>query len=396
MPSGRPRVLCVDDEARVLASLSRVLRAWFDVATAESAAKGLEVIRDQGPFAVVVSDMRMPGADGAAFLAAVKQVTPDTVRILLTGQADLDASVRAINRGGIFRFLQKPCPPEQLRATLDEAVEQYRLVTAERVLLQETLRGSVQMLTDVLSMADPIAFGRASRLKTYVREMCDILQPPDRWPIEVAAMLSQLGCVTLPSETVRRIASGETLNESEQEMAARLLTIPVDLLGNIPRLEPVREILRYREKGFDGSGPPSGAVRGDAIPIGARLLRVASDYDLLAARGMKAREAIAALKERKSSYDERALDALVQSRDRAEMREIRTVTLKQLVPGMILVDNVETVENILIVPAGHEVTPHLMQRIRNFSRGRELKVPFRVSIPTPAQPEAARTDVAGG
>lgn len=394
MPSERPRILCVDDEARVLASLSRVLRAWFDVSTAESAAKGLEAIRDEEPFAVVISDMRMPGVDGATFLAAVKQLTPDTVRILLTGHADLEASVRAINRGGIFRYLQKPCPPDVLRATLDDAVTQYHLVTAERVLLEQTLRGAVQMLTDILSMADPVAFGRASRLKTYVSELCDVMEITDRWPIEVAAMLSQLGYVTLPAETARKVAQGDALDESEQEMTSRLLTIPVDLLGNIPRVEPVREILKYREKRFDGGGLPSGAVRGETIPLGARLLKVASDYDLLAIRGTKSLAAIATLKERTGWYDPGVLDALARSRDRVEMREIRSVGLKGLVPGMVLVDDVETVDSILIIPSGHEVTPHLMQRIRNFSRSRELKEPFRVSIPPPAKPQGARVGVA--
>ena len=166
-----PRVLCVDDEPEILEGLRDILRRRFTVVTATSGRDALALVEEHEPFVAIVSDLTMPGMDGAHLLEAVRRVSPDTVRLLLTGTADLGIAIDAVNRGQIFRFLVKPCPLDQLVAALDAAVDQHRLVTAERVLLEETLAGSVQALVDVLGLASPKAFGRASRLKAYVREL---------------------------------------------------------------------------------------------------------------------------------------------------------------------------------------------------------------------------------
>ena len=165
------RILCVDDEPRVLEGLSLHLRRNYDVVTAESGADGLQAIKDKGPFAVALSDMRMPRMDGTAFLKAVRELAPDTVRMLLTGQADLQSTIDAVNKGQIFRFLTKPCPSQQLMGAFEAATEQYRLVMAERVLLEQTLHGSIKALTDILALSNPVAFGSATRIKKYAGDL---------------------------------------------------------------------------------------------------------------------------------------------------------------------------------------------------------------------------------
>ena len=125
-------------------------------------------MNDDGPFAVIVADRSMPGMDGIQLLAKVKACSPNTVRMMLTGNADMQTAIDAVNEGHIFRFLTKPCPPESLTASLQAAIEQYRLITAERELLEKTLRGSVKVLCEVLSVVKPTAFGRASRITRYV------------------------------------------------------------------------------------------------------------------------------------------------------------------------------------------------------------------------------------
>ncbi|MBZ0268476.1 response regulator [bacterium] len=381
MSEEHPRVLCVDDEPRVLAGLSRALRSRYDVKTAESAADGVKALVETGPFAVVISDMRMPNVDGATFLAAALDIAPDTTRLLLTGQTDLEGAVRAINRGRIFRFLEKPCPPDVLHEAVESAVEQNRLITAERVLLQQTLRGSVEMLTNVLSMVDPVAFGRGQRIQRLVATLCDGLDVEDRWPIEVASMLSQVGSVILPGETAAKVAQGAPLDESERGMAARARAVPLELLANIPRMDPVREILRYGDKRFDGSGPPPGRAVGEDIPLGARLLKLAGDFDALAAPGRKGPEILEEMRRRTGWYDPALFEALLAVRSAVEQLETKSVELSSLVPGMTLVDDVATVDGLLIVPEGHVITPHLVQRIHNFSRGREMRTPVRVTLP---------------
>src|SRR6266852_5256657 len=203
------KILCVDDELNILLALQRQLRKQFHIECALGADKALAAVDRDGPFAVVVSDLQMPGMNGLEFLAKLKQRSPETVRIMLTGHADLEAAIGAVNQGNIFRFLTKPCSAEDLARTLEAAIEQYRLVTAERDLLEKTLYGSVKVLTEVLSLVHPAAFSRASRIHRYVRHMALEMKLPNAWQVEVAAMLSQIGCITLEPEALDRLYVGE-------------------------------------------------------------------------------------------------------------------------------------------------------------------------------------------
>ena len=158
-------MVCVDDEARIVEGLVLHLRKDYEVHTALSGDEALKVLKKIGGAAVVVSDMRMPGMDGASLLHRVMSPYPDATRILLTGDPGRDAAVAAVNKAQIFRFLTKPCPPDQLKAAVEAGVMQHRLVNAERSILKETLIGCIKALTDVLAITNPVAFGRANRVK---------------------------------------------------------------------------------------------------------------------------------------------------------------------------------------------------------------------------------------
>jgi DNA-binding NtrC family response regulator len=126
----QPRILIVDDEDLILDALRRQLHSCFNVATATGAKEAINLIMSQGPYAVVVSDLRMPAMDGVTLLYLIRQIAPNTVRILLTGKADLEAATLAVNMGNVFRFLTKPCPTKTLLRALNAAVEQYEITTA--------------------------------------------------------------------------------------------------------------------------------------------------------------------------------------------------------------------------------------------------------------------------
>jgi DNA-binding NtrC family response regulator len=138
----RPRILLVDDDIQILDALQRQLRRDFDVTTTCDAKEAIRLVVSGGPFAVVVSDLRMPGMDGVSLLFLIRKISPETVRVLLTGNADVEAAISAVNQGNIFRFLTKPCPPATLIAALEASVEQYRLSNAGRELRGQTPRPS--------------------------------------------------------------------------------------------------------------------------------------------------------------------------------------------------------------------------------------------------------------
>jgi response regulator RpfG family c-di-GMP phosphodiesterase len=306
----RARVLCVDDDSNLLEGIARNLRGHFEVSTAKSGDEGLSELRKNTQYAVVVSDLKMPGMDGVDFLARVRQISPDAVRILLTGQADLDAAIAAVNEGRVFRLLCKPCRPEALIMAVEAAVEQHRLITAERELLEETLRGCVNALSEVLASVSPDAFGRAIRVRQLLSKLLKYLGVQDRWAIEVAAMLSQIGCVTLPAPVLKKIGHGETLTPAEQAMKDRVPIFLEQLLDSIPRLGPVRKILRYMNKNFDGTGVPRDGVAGESIPWGARALKAALDLDALEQQGLPTELALHTLRGRNGLYDNMIIDAI--------------------------------------------------------------------------------------
>ena len=378
MSDSKPRVLCVDDESNILDGLRRTLRQRFDVQTAQSGATGLQVLEKEAPFAVVVSDLRMPKMDGIEFLSKVRVQAPDTTRVLLTGNADLSAAIAAVNEGNIFRFLSKPCPASSLVPAISSATEQHRLVTAEQVLLQKTLLGSVKMLTEVLALASPTTFGRANRIKQYAGAIADQIGEPERWKMEMAAMLSQVAGIALPSETLEKLHKGVTLTPAEQTMANRLPEIAKSLLADIPRIDEVRAILRHQSQAFEASG-----TGGERAPMGSRILKAVLDFDVLESQGIPPETALEILRERGGEYDPAvllALDGTSQGIERGD--PIREVPVSELRFGMVLLDPVEGTDGRLLVAHGQEVSIGLIERLTNFSENMGVKEPLRVVIPS--------------
>ncbi len=384
-----PKVLCVDDDQDVLDALRLTLRKHYQVTTAISGAEGLAKLRREGAFAVVLSDMRMPAMDGVGFLARVRDAAPDTVRMVLAGGNDMNIAVHAVNEGQIFRFLSKPCPPKQLLKAFEAAVQQFRLVSSERVLLEDTLRGSVTTLTRILALTNPAAFACGNRVKDIVAELAQKLGTPNAWEAKAATMLSQIGCVTLPRETTEKMYSGAPLSEEEQGMVDRLPEVANELLRDFPGLRGVREILALRDQHFDGRGTQSGNLIEEVIPpLGSRLLKIALDYDALEARGVSQNRRLAILRAREGAYDPRVLDALTDLLGPNTPRtRIDTLLLVALSPGMILVKDIVTTQGTLLIKRENEVTDEVLTHLGKFPSG-SIKQPIRVVIaeaPDPAE-----------
>lgn len=382
----RPRILCVDDEPRVLDALVRTLRRYFDVVTAAGPGPALELLDRGERFAVLVSDLHMPGMNGVALLAAAREREPDTVRVLLTGFADLDAAVDAVNDGHVFRFLRKPCPPDVLTRTLHAAVEQHRLVMAERELLEQTLRGSVRMLSDVLALASPEVFGRAERVRRLAAELADRLAVPDRWSVEIAATVWHLGCVTLPPLVAQKIGRGLPLAADEALLVRDLPTTAERLVGRIPRLERVVELLRTVHE-------PTGSGR---APLGAQVLRAALELDTLEARGLPAGDAFDALDVLLAGYDPRVLEELRELRGyEGASSRVREMRLQDITLGMVFADDVVNHAGLLLIARGQEVTMPLIERVRTYWSDDAARETVRMIVRTVPPPPADAGPPAG-
>jgi response regulator RpfG family c-di-GMP phosphodiesterase len=376
------RILLVDDEPHVLDGLRRLLRTEFAIDTAADPALALERIRTAGPYAVVLSDFQMPQMNGAHFLAAARAASPDTSRILLTGQADLASAAAVVNEGGILRLLLKPAAREDLLDALRAGVDQYRLVTAERDLLDNTLRGSVRALTEVLALANPVVFARSTRLRTLVTLIVQASGTPVAWHVELAAMLTQIGAIALPAEILERAEQGLPLDAEARELLSRLPAIADQVLAGIPRIDEVRQAILSQGARYDGQAVLDERA-GEAIPFGGRVLRVAADFDSLESAGTGPASALETMRARPGVYDPKLLDALASVVADRSRREPKDLQAGELEVGMMLAADVRTTGGLKLVAKGQELTPSLLERIANYARmASGIQEPVQVYVPS--------------
>lgn len=366
------KILCVDDEPNVLQGLENTLGWDFQVETALGGAAGLQKLRDSAePFSVVISDMRMPEMDGAAFLTQVASEFPDMTRMLLTGYADIESAMRAVNEGRIFRMLLKPCPAETLTHAVNEAVRQNELVRSERELLDHTLRGAVEALTDALALASPFVFSRSKNIRNLVRHLGQSIGETNLWELEMAAMFALVGLIAVPEETTKKFLLGTELTTGEKTIVEGYPEVGFKLLEHVPRLNRVAALVRYHHK------PTSVPADLDLGP-GLTLLSAAVMYDrsmlhgdsLLAATGkLNAAGVPSAIRDACASFHPAEIDNI-----------IRMVTLDELTPSMKLDQDIMSKAGQLLVKSGTELNLVRVEWLRNYNHGVGVVTPIRVRI----------------
>ncbi|MBN2703167.1 MAG: response regulator [Pontiellaceae bacterium] len=356
------RILFVDDEQNVLSAISRQLRKDFDVQVAQGGEEGLLKLEQEAPFAVVISDMRMPEMNGIEFLKLVSVRSPNSIRMMLTGNSDQQTAIDAVNEGKIFRFLNKPCPAELLINHVETGVRQYELITAERELLEQTLKGSIAALMDILAIANPAAFSRAQRIRHYTADVIHALNLPESWKFEVAAMLSQIGFVTIPEETVEKHMTGEPLTPEEEEMLLDQRKDACLMLEKIPRLEQVRGMIDQMENAAEESCDTTDIER-----FGGHLLYTIVEFDKHVSRGASAGRAVSDLILSGKAYRKDILDALRDVSLPQIEQTVAMVSIKELRLGMVLAEDIRhNASNALIISKGQKVNALTRKRLRNF------------------------------
>jgi CheY-like chemotaxis protein len=382
------RILMVDDEPNVLDGYRRALHGRLRVVTAGSGAAGLAEVQqaiDQGtPFPVVVSDMMMPTMTGVEFLGRARAMDPDAIQLLLSGQADLESTITAVNSGNLFRFLTKPCATPDLELALTAAIEQHRLVFAERALLERTLGGAIDVLTELLSMSSPEAFTRTERVRTLVTLVSAHLQIDD-WRLPLAAMLSQIGCIAVPPDVLARARTGAELSDDEREVYLSHPQTAERLLARIPRLEDVARWV---------GDQPVQALHPAGKPVSRRAIEPSRDDPDLARLVFRATLAYLAtldasglsgvairLLAASGEHPQFVLDALKRAADAlAPQGILHELTVNQVRPGMMLDADVETLTGMTLVRKGERVTEAVAMRLANFAKTVGIREPIMVLV----------------
>lgn len=412
-------LLLVDDEPYILSALQRLLRPLgYRLFTAGGGAAGLEIL-ERERIDLVISDMRMPQMDGAQFLAEVAKRWPDTLRILLTGYADLASAIAAINQGRIYCYLSKPWEDNELKLIIARALahlhtqrekerlealtraqneelkalnasleEKVRARTAELEQLMQMLETShaalkkgysatIRIFSHLIEARDPASSGHGQRVAEIAEAVARALGLPEAEVQDVvfAAQLHDLGKIALPDALLHK--AYHLLNPDERAQVARHPVVGQTLLMALEPLAEASRLIRAHHERYDGAGYPD-RLAGEAIPLGARILAVAEDYDelkmgLLTPERLSASQAADFIREgRARRYDPQVVEAFLawwQKRPAdAKASGERRYWPGRLKPGMRLARDLVTHNGILLLPRGTELAASHLERLRSLER----------------------------
>lgn len=410
-----PTVLCVDDEANVISSLKRLFRpCGYRLITALSGAEGLQVCAGES-VDLVISDMRMPEMDGARFLEQVRNNSPETVRILLTGYSDVESTIAAINKGEIHRYVAKPWDDSEMLLIVRQALERRRLEQENRRLealtkfqneelrqLNEGLEALVEQRTGELRTSNTALAGANDKLKTgfltsikvfsnlielregreagHSRRVADLarriakrmgMNANDEQDVMVAALLHDIGKIGLPDVLLAK--SSSVMTPPELAQLKRHASKGETALMPLDQLRGVAKLVRSHHERVDGAGYPDG-LAGDAIPLGARILSVCNDYDALqigtlGPKRMSATEAANYISRTVGKrYDAAVVAAFNQERSNNTKPQARDLCLtpKDLLPGMVLTRDLMSDEGVLLLATDYVLDETLIKQMLDF------------------------------
>jgi response regulator RpfG family c-di-GMP phosphodiesterase len=405
--NGMHHVLIVDDEDMVLVSLRDTLaREGYQVTTAPNAVEGLARMKEKG-FSVVITDQQMPMLTGLEFLTMVRELQPDTTRILITAVLSLSTVIDSINKGEIYRFIVKPWLREELLVTVKNAVQRYELICRNQTLqattfamnerlvilnaeletqvkrvadqngqlealnkaTQQNLQHSVELCFKTMQTFYPTLGSQARR----VYELCRVigeglrLSAEERQILEVSAWLHDIGLVGVPRQLIKQWEeSPESLTEAERAIVQQHPILGEELAGFGNPLKGVGAIIRAHHERFDGAGYPD-KLAGEEIPWLARLLGVAVAYAESRADGPATLEVIK--QARGTQFDPEAVRALLRCLPQATVpKRQREVLLSELTPGMVLAGGIYTANGMLLIPDGQRLTEPSIDKLNNHNR----------------------------
>lgn len=382
------KILLVDDEVKVLFSLSRSLleEDFGDAITAQSGNEALEIIHKTPSLLVVVSDYHMPGINGIDFLVQVRNLFPDITRILLTGAADLEMAINAVNKGNLFRFLVKPCPSDTFVQAVKDAIRYNQLIVGERELLSKTLNGSIKVMIDILSMQNPSIFAQSNRLRKLAQELSSAMHIEDQaWELELTTLLFQIGAVTIPREIIDKWQAGIFLDKSEREILDSIPRVGYQLIKNIPRMEKIAEGVRCQNYPFVGNSSAD-TVTGESIPFLARALKILADFDRIQQNTHNLISTTQIMIARDSEYDPHIFgifrakvlqldEQLPRMVSKAKVGE-KEIFIEDLRIGMVLTRDVIDRNGLLIVAKTTMITEVLLYKLSNYIHNHAIISPI--------------------
>jgi CheY-like chemotaxis protein len=356
------KILLVDDDPKLLNSLKRNLCIDYDLAIAESGQLALERLEALEQFCVIVTDMRMPHMDGVQFIEKARQLAPNTVYLMLTGNQDIQTAMKAVNDGQVFRFLNKPCEMAEIKRALDAALTQYRLIHAEKELLQKTFVGAVNLLSDVLDSLRPDIVQQSHRIDSVMRACEEALGFCGNWEYRIAARLGLVGLALQPLSEQERFQQLSPADPTSRLLFDEVLSTSARMIERIPRLTPIVEILRAPQLA-DGAVSLHD-IEHTTPALGALLLRIATYWTTLTTTGIAPATALNELQQAFPDIPFQIMDALLALEGEQSLAKPLNVELQNLAEGMVLYDDVHNEDGAIILRKGRRLTAASIEKLR--------------------------------
>ncbi|MFO7447106.1 MAG: response regulator [Ignavibacteriaceae bacterium] len=392
------KVLYVDDEPELLnAFVSLMRKENLQIKTLNDSVKIDEILNPDEPFALVLSDQRMPGYDGVHVLEAVRNKWPDTLRVLITGYADYKDTIRAINIGGINSYISKPWDDEALKQQVKNWISQYNLKQHNKYLLQllddenqklnELLEGTVaqtvRILGDMANHVSPQVAELGNGVKTIglaFLNMMTHISTRERWDIMRALDLFNLGIALLPPSIQAAIAKEGLSVINQNPVALNHHLLAAGLIKNIPRFDGVASIIELQAKDFDGTGEPfTNNASGSKIPFGARLMHILVDLVKPSSTKLRGAELLKHMERMTSKYDTQLIKLILGKHLETNfVAEERLLNISSLQTGMILVHDVRSVSGQLLLKANVTLTETFINILVQWHMRDPLLEPVRV------------------
>ena len=358
------RVLFVDDEQAVLHSLDRLFGSEFEVRLAESGQAALGMLNEGYRAPVLVTDMRMPQMDGVEFSKAAQQVAPEAKVLMLTGNQDLGAATAAVNDGGVFRFYNKPCPPETLREGIDAAMRQYDIDQAEKTLLRKTLLGAISSISRVAERASEDIASRIADYGPLVSQLAELAEVPARWEYPVACRLALIGLPGTPADSQASLWRGFDPVAENRDAFKAALEEAAAMIKDIPRLDTVSEILR-KFPDADGSLCSRKPKKPGAIAeVGAALLRVTVATQYSRSHGLSVEHTASEVRALLPSIDDALYTALQALEETPPQQEVMMAPADQVQVGMVLSQDLCGPSGELLMRSGRRLNAANIDRLR--------------------------------
>lgn len=374
------KILIVDDAEEnrmILADICSTI--GYEAMEAENGKIGMEMLRNHHVDCVLL-DIKMPVMNGIEMLSILKRdnIIGSIPVIMVTGVEDTKSVVDALNMGAAD-YITKPFEAKILMARLKGVLKRYEIFLNEKDLVEKTFFGSVRLLNDLLSTLSPHIFGKSNQIRRIAKALCKEIHFPDSNEVELAALFSHVGCISLSSEITEKLVTGKFLLSEEKQIFDNHPLLGYKLLKNIPLLEHVANTVLYQNKNYDGSGTPiSEKIAGEEIPLPARILRVAIEYQSARIKSNSTLELSDLLRSRSGLLDPNLYKALSQVMIKEDSRELREIKILQLRTGMIFADDIFTTTNNKIASQWQEATDGLVERITNIHYQIGVKEPIKV------------------